>query len=120
MSSLRRRLLHNPEPPPDPISASDLLLADLPPRPAILAPLLHEPRPMLLHAPRGLAKPYLAMAAAWAAASGTSFLGWQASRSHRVVYVDGEMAARDMKQRLATLGPPPDSLKFLLAGLDGK
>ena len=60
------------------------------------------------------------MAVAWAAASGTSFLGWQASRSHRVVYVDGEMAASDMKQRLAAFGSPPESLEFILADLSGR
>jgi len=120
MSSLHRRLLHNPAPPPEPISASGLLLTDLPPRPAILAPLLQEASLNLLYGPRGLGKTYVAMAIAWAAASGTSFLGWQASGSHRVVYVDGEMAASDMKQRLAAFGPPPDSLEFILADLSGR
>jgi len=120
MNDLRYRLIDNPEPPPDPISASRLLLADLPPRPAILAPLLQEASLNLLYGPRGLGKTYVAMAVAWAAASGTSFLGWQASRSHRVVYVDGEMAASDMKQRLAAFGSPPESLEFILADLSGR
>jgi RecA-family ATPase len=121
MPSLRhRRLLYAPHPPPEPISASGLLLADLPPRPAILAPLLQEASLNLLYGPRGLGKTYVAMAIAWAAASGTSFLGWQASRSQRVVYVDGEMAGSDMKKRLEAFGPPPDSLEFILSDLSGK
>src|SRR6185295_9600828 len=121
MPHLRPRpLLVAPEPPPEPISASGLLLAEVPMRQEILSPLLQQASLNLLYGPRGLGKTFVAMGIAWAAASGTGFLGWQASRSHRVVYVDGEMAASDMKQRLAAFGPPPDSLEFILADLSGR
>ena len=121
MPRLRLRpLLVAPHPPPDPISASGLLLADVPARPAILAPVLQQASLNLLYGPRGLGKTYVAMSIAWAAASGTNFLGWQASRSHRVVYVDGEMAASDVKNRLAAFGSPPDSLEFILSDLSGE
>src|SRR4051812_12300570 len=33
-------------------------------------------------------------------ATGERLLGWQADRPHRVLYVEGEMAASDVRQRL--------------------
>jgi hypothetical protein len=112
-------LINVPEPPPDAISAKGLLQTELRPRPAILAPVLRKASLTLLYGPRGLGKTYVAMSMAWAAASGTSFLGWQASRTHRVVYVDGEMMAIDIKQRLAAFGAPPDGLDFILSDRNG-
>src|SRR4051812_22947966 len=120
MPHLRPRpLMDAPHPPPEAISAGGLLLAELPPRTAILAPLLQEAGLCLLYGPRGIGKTYVAMSMAWAAASGSSFLGWQADKPRRVVYVDGEMAAADMKTRLAAFGPPPDSLSFILSEISG-
>src|ERR1700756_3112053 len=101
-----RPLLFASEPPPEPISASGLLATELPERSDILSPVLREGSLCLLYGPRGLGKTYMAMSMAWAAASGSSFLGWQASRGHRVVYVDGEMGAVDMKKRVAAFGTP--------------
>lgn len=112
-----RPLLVAPHPPPRPLSAGELLTREVPERETILAPLIGSGSLNLLYGPRGLGKTYVAMGIAWAAASGTSFLGWQASGRHRVVYVDGEMAATDMKKRLAGLGPAPDTLQFLLSDL---
>jgi hypothetical protein len=99
------------------VKASDLVAADLPKREAILDPILATKSLALLYGPRGLGKTFVALGIAWAAASGGSFLGWKASRPHRVLYVDGEMAAADLKQRLALMGPVPSSLEFLLADL---
>ena len=100
------------------LSAPDLIAADLPARQPILAPLLSTKSLALLYGPRGQGKTFLALGIAWAAASGSSFLDWQAPRAHRVVYVDGEMAAVDMKERLRLLGSMPASLHFLLADLN--
>lgn len=59
----------------------------------------------------------MALGIAWAAAAGGSFLGWQASRPHRVLYIDGEMAATDMKQRLLMFGSAPPTLEFMMMDL---
>lgn len=99
------------------IAATDLLAAPLPERASILDPILSAKSLALLYGPRGLGKTFLALGIAWAAASGGSFLGWRASRPHRVVYVDGEMAAVDMQRRLQLFGPPPPSLDLMLADL---
>ena len=99
------------------IAAPDLVAADLPERATILDPILSAKSLALLYGPRGLGKTFVALGIAWAAASGGSFLGWRAHRRHRVVYVDGEMAAVDMKRRLQLFGPAPPTLDLMLADL---
>lgn len=106
-----------PATPPDRLLADDLLTADLSGRGTILAPLLRERSLNLLYAPRGLGKTFIALAIARAAAAGERFLGWRAERPHRVVYVDGEMAAVDLRDRLRALGPIPPTLEFIMADL---
>ena len=100
------------------LRAPDLLLADLPERRSVLDPILDSNSLALLYGPRGLGKTFVALGIAWAAASGKSFLGWKASRPHRVLYVDGEMAAVDMRQRLRLLGSAPPTLEFILSDLN--
>lgn len=99
------------------LAATDLVQAELPERTAILDPILSTKSLALLYGPRGLGKTFVALAIAWAAASGASFLGWRASRPHRVLYIDGEMAAVDIQKRLKLLGPAPPSLDFMLADM---
>ncbi len=99
------------------IAAPALAAAQLPKRETILDPILSQKSLALLYGPRGLGKTFFALGIAWAAASGGSFLNWRASRPHRVVYVDGEMAAVDMKRRLALFGPAPPTLDLMLADL---
>ena len=99
------------------IAAPELIQAALPERTAILDPILSTKSLALLYGPRGLGKTFVALAIAWAAASGASFLGWRARRPHRVLYIDGEMAAVDMQKRLRLLGPAPPTLDFILADM---
>ena len=108
--------------PPHPIlprrlNASELMVADLPSRQTILDPILSTKSLALLYGPRGLGKTFVALGIAWAAAQGGTFLNWTAPRPHRVLYVDGEMAAVDMRERLRLMGSMPLTLEFLLADL---
>lgn len=98
-------------------TAPDFARLELPEREAFLDPILSSKSLALLYGPRGLGKTFVALGIAWAAASGASFLGWRAPRPHRVVYVDGEMAADDLRERLALFGPPPETLDLILADL---
>jgi len=99
------------------LTAPDLMAADLPARQPILDPILSSKTLALLYGPRGLGKTFVALGIAWAAAQGSSFLGWKAERPHRVLYVDGEMAAVDMRERLRLMGSMPPTLEFLMADL---
>ena len=100
------------------LSATELAAATLPAETPILAPILSTKSLALLYGPRGLGKTFLALGIARAAAAGASFLGWRAPRPHRVLYIDGEMAAVQMQQRLRHFGPVPEDLRFLLADLN--
>jgi len=100
--------------------APELLAADLPARKAILDPILSKKSLTMVYGPRGLGKTHVALGIAWAAASGQSFLKWTATRPHRVVYVDGEMAAVDLQARLRQFGSAPPDLNFLIADLNPK
>jgi putative DNA primase/helicase len=100
------------------LNAPALLAAELPERVAILKPILATKSLALLYGPRGLGKTFVALGIACAAAAGESFLGWKSPRPHRVLYLDGEMAAADIRARLAAFGPPPPTLDFMLADLN--
>jgi putative DNA primase/helicase len=104
-------------PMPRQMPAPELLTTDLPERELMLDPILTSNTLALLYGPRGLGKTFLALGIAWAVASGASFLGWQASRPHRVLYIDGEMAAVNLRERLRLLGSAPPTLEFLVADL---
>jgi putative DNA primase/helicase len=92
------------------LSAADLLAADLAPRHDLLAPLLASDGAALVYGPAGIGKSFFALSLAWAVAGGGAFLGWRSPRPHRVLYVDGEMGAAALRERLALFGPPPAGL----------
>jgi len=122
LNSHRRRLIHQDRhiDLPRLMPATELMVAALPERQSLLDPILASNALALLYGPRGLGKTFVALGVAWAAASGASFLGWQASRPHRVLYIDGEMAAVDIRERLKLLGSAPPTLDFLIADLSSQ
>jgi putative DNA primase/helicase len=99
------------------LTAAQLLAADLPRRRDVLAPLLACDTAALVYGPAGIGKSFFALGIAWAVASGTSFLGWQAPRPQRVLYVDGELGAAELRERLSLFGPPPERLMISAHGL---
>src|SRR4051812_19701952 len=100
------------------ISAPALMDRDLPRGREILGRLLASNDSALVYGPAGVGKSFFALGLAWAAASGGSFLGWRAPRPHRVQFVDGELGAAAVRERLALFGPPPPSLRLVLPDLD--
>src|SRR5689334_15183740 len=95
------------------LTAAELMAADLAPRSDLLAPLLASDTAALVYGPAGIGKSFFALGIAWAVAIGGSFLGWRSPRRRRVLYVDGEMGAVALRQRLALFGPLPDRLELL-------
>jgi hypothetical protein len=86
------------------LTVADMLARDIPPRADLLAPVLKAGGLAMVYARRGVGKTYFALGLAHAVASGSSFLRWQATRPRRVLFVDGEMPAVLLKQRLAAIG----------------
>jgi RecA-family ATPase len=54
----------------------------------------------MVYAPRGIGKTFFALNVAYAVATGGEFLGWKAERPRSVLYLDGEMVASEMQNRL--------------------
>jgi putative DNA primase/helicase len=91
---------------------------DIPARNYVLKPVLPEKGLAMLFAPRGVGKTYVALAMGYAIATGGEFLVWSAPIPRSVLFVDGEMPASEMQERIRRLaaahgGAYPDSLKIL-------
>ena len=95
------------------LTAAQLMAGDRPPRRDLLPPWLASDTAALVYGPPGIGKSFLALGIAWAVASGGSFLGWRSTRPRRVLYVDGEMGAAELSDRLALFGKLPDGLSIL-------
>jgi putative DNA primase/helicase len=85
------------------VGLADFLALDLPPRENILAPILQTQSLSMLYAPRGVGKTFVALSVAYAIASGGTCLKWTAPKPRRVLYIDGEMPAATMQERLAQI-----------------
>jgi putative DNA primase/helicase len=81
----------------------DFVNMELPPREYILSPWLPVQGLAMIYAPRGVGKTHVALGIAHAVITQSSFLGWQAPKARNVLYLDGEMPAALMQERLLTL-----------------
>lgn len=112
------------------VDVKDFIVMDLPKREMILTPWLPAQGLAMIYAPRGIGKTHVALGVAYAIASNTSFLGWKSVGAKNILYLDGEMPASLMKERLSTLinthGAPlishfklitPDLQKFAMPDL---
>ena len=88
----------------------DFINLQFPPRAYLLKPWLTTTGLAMVDAPAGQGKTWLALAIAYAVASGKELLGWKGERKARVLYVDGELAGELLQSRLMLLGEAlPDS-----------
>ena len=77
---------------------------DIPPREHLLAPWLPCQGLAMIYAPRGVGKTFFGLEIAYAVATGQRFLRWNAPKARPVLYLDGEMPAADLQQRLVNIG----------------
>jgi putative DNA primase/helicase len=91
-------------------------------REMVIAPWLPEKGLAMIYAPRGIGKTHLGLSAAYVIAAGKGFLGWQAPKPRRVLYIDGEMPEVTLQERLRAIEsrfraelPDPDYLRLLSA-----
>jgi putative DNA primase/helicase len=81
-----------------------------PEREMLLAPILPRQGLCMLHAQRGIGKTYVSLSVAVAVASGgKTFDRWIAPKPAKVLFIDGEMPARTLQERLASLINGSDS-----------
>lgn len=85
------------------VSISELLTLELPPRTNILSPWLPMQGVCMIYGPRGTGKTFVAMGVAIAVASGGGFLKWLSPQPYGVLYIDGEMPAVTVQERLSSI-----------------
>ena len=93
------------------VTMDEFLQMDLPKKEMILEPFLPSQGLCLLYAKRGVGKTHVALGIAYAVATGGTFLKWRAPRPMRVTYIDGEMPAWAMQERLRRISVT-ENLKF--------
>lgn len=102
-------------PPLKAISMEDFLSSTLPERDYLLHPVIPEQGIVMLVAKRGIGKTFTALHMSLSVAGGLSLFNWHAPKARRVLYVDGEMPAISMQERLAALATgmaaPPHAMQ---------
>lgn len=86
------------------ISAKGMCELDIPPRELIVVPFILANAVILLFARRGVGKTWFGLSLALAIATGKDFLCYEVTKARHVMFIDGEMPAATIKQRLELLG----------------
>jgi putative DNA primase/helicase len=76
------------------------LAKEYPPRDYVLWPIIPEQGLTMLFAMRGIGKTMVALSIALVVASGGILFGWKAPKARKVIYLDGEMPASAMQERI--------------------
>jgi hypothetical protein len=99
------------------------LALNIPAREILLAPWLTAQSLNMIYGKRGLGKTLLALSISYAVSSCADLLGWKACKPRKVLYVDGEMLAGPLQERLADIvrgseyEPKPGMLHILTPDL---
>ena len=75
----------------------------LPERKELLHPWLPEQGLAMIHAPRGIGKTFFGLSCAYAIGTGGEFLKFKAPEAKPVLFIDGEMSAAVMQERMLQL-----------------
>lgn len=111
------------EPRLQPLCIHSLFALDIPERQMILDPIVPEKGLIMLYATRGVGKTHLAVGISLAVAAGTKYLKWTAARARKVLHIDGEMPASELRQRFKqcmegmNVKPEPGILQVLSSDL---
>lgn len=99
------------------LNMGKFLSMSIPERGLLLSPVLPVQGIGIMYAPRGIGKTFAALSVAVAVASGGAVFNWRAPMPKRTLYVDGEMPATSMQNRLGALvsgmAAPPHTLDNL-------
>jgi hypothetical protein len=110
---------HDTIPPVAPLDAWTFINLEITARQYVVEPWLPEKGLAMIHAKAGIGKTWLALYLAHAIATGGRFLKWSCPRPLRVLYLDGEMSASEMQERLGSIFTTQDGAsKFQLVSFD--
>ncbi len=82
------------------VGVEQLLTMELALRECILDPILPTQSLSMIYSKRGVGKTFLTLGIAHAVSTGRGFLKWNALKPRRVLYVDGELPASTLQERL--------------------
>lgn len=82
------------------VSLNSFLDIEFPPRENLLSPWLQQQGLCMVHAYRGMGKTHFSLGVALAVATGRDFLNFKAEGSYGVLFVDGEMSATLVQERV--------------------
>ncbi len=105
------------------VTLEEFVNMELPIREIFLDPFITASSLGMLYAKRGIGKTFFALELAYAIASGGHFLSFKVPQPRKVLYIDGEMAAASMQERLGRImdssskEPPTGYLKLLNSSL---
>lgn len=85
------------------INIGELLAMEIQPRQPLLEPILTKQSLSMLYAWRGIGKSWLALSIGYAVATGSPLLRWNAPAPARVLYIDGELPANVLQNRMAMI-----------------
>lgn len=85
------------------VELGEFLKTKLPPREFLLGPWLTRQSLVMVHAWRGVGKTWFSLGLAYAVAAGEQFMGWKATAPRKVLYLDGEMPAPVIQERLGLI-----------------
>lgn len=83
-----------------PVDLQDFLIMDLPPVEWMVRPVLPVQGSAMIYAWRGKGKTFFLLTMGFLVATKKEFFGWQIENAHRVLYVDGEMPANYLQERM--------------------
>jgi hypothetical protein len=85
------------------VDMTKFLTIKVPEKQLILRPWLSEGNLVLIAADRGIGKTWLALSIAAAVTGIISIGDWKSDKSHRCLYIDGEMSVYELQKRIAEL-----------------
>lgn len=97
------------------LTLDELLAHPFPQREHLVFPWLRQGESALIWAAPGIGKTMLSLTLALAVAGGGSVLGWESTAPRSVLYVDGEMNAADLRDRLEMLAGTVEDLDMAAA-----
>lgn len=106
------------------VGLGEFLSMKIAPREEILSPIIMTQGLSMIHAYRGIGKTHVGLGISYAVVSAGAFLKWAAPTPRRVLYLDGEMPASVIQERLAQITtnaekepPDPDFLTIMTPDL---
>ena len=85
------------------LDLKNFMQLDLPNPEMLFDPIIQTKSLTMLHAYRGVGKSFFAISMAYAIATGSKFLRWQAPKPAKVLYIDGEMQANLLQERFSKI-----------------